>query len=40
MKKFEVIGEGGLEADNPNTGIGIWLRFAKDGERASANGRL
>jgi len=29
LPAFEVIGEGGLDADNPNTGIGIWLRFMK-----------
>ena len=27
---FEVVGEGGLTADDPNTGIGIWLRFMKE----------
>jgi SAM-dependent methyltransferase len=32
---FEVVGEGGLGADDPNTGIGIWLRFTKEAE----NGR-
>ena len=30
LPSFEVVGEGGLAADNPNTGIGIWLQFAKD----------
>ncbi|MFW5882483.1 MAG: class I SAM-dependent methyltransferase [Planctomycetota bacterium] len=25
----EVLGEGGLSADDPNAGLGIWLRFAK-----------
>ena len=27
---FEVVGEGGLPADDPNTGIGIWLQFTKE----------
>ena len=30
LPSFEVIGEGGLTADDPNTGIGIWLRFTKE----------
>jgi len=30
LPRFEVIGEGGLGADEPNTGIGIWLRFTKE----------
>ena len=30
LPSFEVVGEGGLAADNPNTGIGIWLRFTKE----------
>jgi SAM-dependent methyltransferase len=34
LPTFEVIGEGGLEADNPNTGIGIWLRFTKEAKSA------
>ena len=29
LPAFEVMGEGGLEADEPKTGIGIWLRFTK-----------
>ncbi len=29
LASFEVIGEGGLAADDPNIGIGIWLRFRK-----------
>ena len=35
LSSFEIIGEGGLGADDPNTGIGIWLRFTKEAE----NGR-
>ena len=27
---FEVVGEGGLGPDDPNTGVGIWLRFTKE----------
>jgi hypothetical protein len=34
LPSFEVVGEGGLTADDPNTGIGIWLRFTKE----TANG--
>jgi len=34
LPSFEVIGEGGLGPDDANTGIGIWLRFAKE----AANG--
>ena len=30
LHSFEVVGEGGLTADDPNTGIGIWLRFTKE----------
>jgi SAM-dependent methyltransferase len=30
VPSFEVIGEGGLGADDQNAGIGIWLRFAKE----------
>ena len=30
LPSFEVVGEGGLTADDPNTGIGIWLRFTKE----------
>jgi hypothetical protein len=30
LPSFEVIGEGGLGPDDPNTGIGIWLRFMKE----------
>jgi len=30
LPSFEVVGEGGLGADDPNTGIGIWLRFEKE----------
>ena len=32
LPAFEVIGEGGLGADEPSTGIGIWLRFTKESE--------
>lgn len=34
LPSFEVVGEGDLGADDPNTGIGIWLRFTKE----AANG--
>ncbi len=30
LPSFEVVGEGGLAADDPETGIGIWLRFTKE----------
>jgi len=30
LPAFEVIGEGGLAPDDPDTGIGIWLRFVKE----------
>ena len=30
LPSFEVVGEGGLTADDPKTGIGIWLRFTKE----------
>ena len=29
LNNFEIIGEGGLGADDSNAGIGIWLRFEK-----------
>ena len=32
LPAFEVSGEGGLGADEPNTGIGIWVRFTKEPE--------
>ena len=35
LPAFEVVGEGFLGPDSPNTGIGIWLRFTKEAE----NGR-
>jgi SAM-dependent methyltransferase len=35
LPSFEVVGEGSLGADDPNTGIGIWLRLTKEAE----NGR-
>ncbi len=31
LPAFEVVGEGALTANDPNTGIGIWLRFTKEG---------
>jgi hypothetical protein len=34
LPSFKVVGEGGLGADDPNTGIGIWLQFTKDLENA------
>jgi len=30
LPSFDVIGEGGSAADDPNAGVGIWLRFAKE----------
>jgi len=30
LPSFAVVGEGGMPADAPHTGIGIWLRFAKE----------
>ena len=30
LSRFTVLGEGGLDADHPETGIGIWLRFSKE----------
>jgi len=30
LPSFEVVGEGGLGADDPNTGVGIWVRFTKE----------
>jgi SAM-dependent methyltransferase len=35
LPSFEVVGEGGLGLDDPNTGIGIWLQFTKE----AANGQ-
>jgi len=32
LPSFEVVGEGGLGADDPNTGVGIWVRFTKEAE--------
>jgi SAM-dependent methyltransferase len=32
LPSFEVIGEGGLKSDDPKTGIGIWLKFTKQGK--------
>ena len=29
LNNFEIIGEGGLGADDSNAGIGIWLRVEK-----------
>ncbi len=29
LSSFEIGGEGGLDSDDPKTGIGIWLRFTK-----------
>ena len=34
LPRFEVVGEGGLGADDPNTGIGIWLRVTKEAANA------
>ena len=34
LPSFKVVGEGGLAANDPNTGIGIWLQFTKDLENA------
>jgi len=30
LRRFEVVGEGGLNEDDPHAGIGIWLRFEKE----------
>ena len=30
LSRFTVLGEGGLDADDPDTGVGIWLRFSKE----------
>lgn len=30
LPEFEIVGEGGQEADAPDTGVGIWLRFTKE----------
>jgi hypothetical protein len=30
LPAFDVIGEGGLAADDPNAGVGIWLRLTKE----------
>ena len=35
LTSFEVTGEGGLGPDDPDSGIGIWLRFTKE----AGNGR-
>jgi hypothetical protein len=32
LHRFEVLGSGGLDPEDPDTGIGIWLRFAKEAE--------
>jgi len=29
LPSFEVVGDGGLTADDPKTGIGVWLQFTK-----------
>jgi len=34
LPSFEVIGEGGLDPDDADTGIGIWVRFTKEAEHA------
>lgn len=31
LTDFDVAGEGGLSPGNPGAGLGIWLRFAKEG---------
>ena len=33
LRGFEVFGEGGLDAGDPNAGRGIWLRFGKESGR-------
>jgi ubiquinone/menaquinone biosynthesis C-methylase UbiE len=33
LTDFQVLGEGGLPADDPRTGLGIWLRFGKEAIR-------
>ncbi len=30
LNRFTVLGEGGLDEDNPDTGVGIWLEFSKE----------
>jgi SAM-dependent methyltransferase len=30
LTAFEIIGEGGLGADDPQAGVGIWLRYTKE----------
>ena len=30
LTRFAVLGEGGLDADDPDRGVGIWLRFSKE----------
>ena len=32
LRDFEVVGEGGLDADDPDAGRGIWLRFGRERE--------
>jgi SAM-dependent methyltransferase len=34
LPAFEIIGEGGLDEDDPSTGLGIWLVFGKEAYRA------
>jgi hypothetical protein len=35
LPSFEVVGEGGLELDDSDAGIGIWIRFIKAGGNIS-----
>lgn len=30
LPKFEVVGEGGMDPDDPQSGVGIWLQFGKE----------
>ncbi len=32
LRDFEVVGKGGLDANDPDTGRGIWLRFGREQE--------
>ena len=45
LRDFTVIGEGGLDEDCPEAGVGIWLRFTKECDAAgdgsmAANGQI
>ena len=45
LREFAVMGEGGLDEDSPDAGVGIWLRFPKRCDAAgddplAANGQI